>query len=109
MKPPDLDQTILAIDGLDVNVYDSIEQMCADIEPQFILNGDYSLYAANGSPIRFHGTVSGCGRFERMPPTPESRGALRSSLLAHLTAQKHLRADERQALEELIRALNSPS
>lgn len=103
MHPPDTASTIFAIDGLDISMFDSIDRMCAHIEPINILSGDIIFYAGDGSRIRVHGSVSAGGEFERLPPTPESVDALRTSLLDHLTAVGKLNTDDGQTLEDLVR------
>ncbi|MCC5823313.1 MAG: hypothetical protein LAT64_02145 [Phycisphaerales bacterium] len=102
MTSTDTDNKIFAIDGLEIFMYDSIEQMCADIEPYFLLSGDYTLYAANGSRISVQGTVEAGGKFESTPPNPESTNALRSSLIEHLIYCGNVDSDSGQTLEELV-------
>jgi hypothetical protein len=46
-----LSKVLIAIDGLDVHIYDNVAELLGDIEQHFILNGDYTLYTSAGEPI----------------------------------------------------------
>lgn len=91
---------IFAIGGYDINIYDSLADLKADIEPDLV--GEYSIYRQDGSRVVTRRSGADVVGLDFTDPTQESEDNLRMSLLDCLEYRGLIKTPCDLSLEQIV-------